>query len=173
MDDVKWVAREPEDVRKLATRSVRILLTLLEEMRVVPANYPVPQFLYDEGGSFIREVLDGTQPVPSKVLIRHRYSDDPTAMESYPFLNEALNIFGIAIHTAQPEKLAGCCRQARERLRQPSCGCWQTQSHPAAWLLRPEPATTRRSDYGRNFSKRHPSPLAVTSSYESKSKLVR
>lgn len=103
MDEMKWVARDREEVKNLATRSGQILLTLLEEMRAVEANHPVPQFLYDEGRSFIREVLNGTQALPSKVLIRHRYSDDPAAMEPYPLLDRALSVFSVAIHAAQPE----------------------------------------------------------------------
>ena len=57
----------------------------------------------DEGAQFIRDVLDGTHPVPSNVVIRHRYSDDWKAMEPYPLLDEALNVFSLSVNTAQPE----------------------------------------------------------------------
>lgn len=101
--EVKYITPPPEVVKDLAQRSGRVLLALLEEMRVIKANYPVAQFLYDEGAPFIRSVLDGTHPLPSKVVIRHRYSDDWEAMEPYPLLDKALNVFCIAIHSAQPE----------------------------------------------------------------------
>ena len=100
---VKYITQDPEVVKDLAQRSGKVLLALLEEMRVIKANYPVAQFLYDEGATFIRSVLDGSHPLPSKVSIRHRYSDDWEAMEPYPLLNEALNVFSVAIHSAQPE----------------------------------------------------------------------
>ena len=103
MDNIKWITRDAAEVKDLAMRSGRILLQLLEEMRVIKENYPVAQFLYDEGAQFIRDVLDGTHPVPSKVVIRHRYSDNWEAMEPHPLLNEALSVFSVAIHTAQPE----------------------------------------------------------------------
>lgn len=102
-NEVKWIAQDAQVVKDLALRSGKILLALLEEMRLIKANYPVPQFLYDEGAQFIRDVLDGTHPVPSKVVIRHRYSDDWEAMEPYPLLDKALNVFSLSINTAQPE----------------------------------------------------------------------
>ena len=101
--EVKYIAQDPAVVKDLAQRSGEVLLALLEEMRVIKANYPVAQFLYDEGGPFSRSVLDGTHPLPSKVVIRHRYSDDWEAMEPYPLLVDALGVFSIAIHSAQPE----------------------------------------------------------------------
>jgi hypothetical protein len=101
--ETKWIEQDPEVVKDLAQRSGQILLALLEEMRVIKANYPVAQFLYDEGAAFIRSVLDGTHPLPSKVSIRHRYYDDWEAMEPYPLLVDALSVFGIAIHSTQPD----------------------------------------------------------------------
>lgn len=101
--EVKYITQDPEVVKDLAQRAGRVLLALLEEMRVVKANYPVAQFLYDEGAPFIRSVLDGSHPLPSKVSIRHRYSDDWESIEPYPLLVDALGVFSIAIHSAQPE----------------------------------------------------------------------
>jgi hypothetical protein len=104
--EAKWIAQDPEVVKDLAQRSGKVLLALLEEMRTIKANYPVAQFLYDEGAAFIGSVLDGTHPLPSNVVIRHRYSDDWEAMAPYPLLNEALSVFSIAIHSAQPKDWA-------------------------------------------------------------------
>ena len=102
-NEVKWISQDAQVVKDLALRSGKILLALLEEMRLIKSNYPVAQFLYDEGAQFIRDVLDGTHPVPSNVVIRHRYSDDWEAMEPYPLLDEALNVFSLSVNTAQPE----------------------------------------------------------------------
>jgi hypothetical protein len=101
--ETNYIEQDPEVVRDLAQRSGKVLLALLEEMRVLDANYPVAQFLYDEGAPFIRSVLDGSHPLPSKVVIRHRYYDDWKALEPYPLLSEALSVFSVAIHAAQPE----------------------------------------------------------------------
>jgi len=105
MTSYEYVAREVEDVKNMAFRSGRILLTLLEEMKGIESNYPVAPFLYDEGAPFIHEVLDGSHSLPSSIVIRHRYSDDPEAMEPYPLLDKALNIFSMCIHKAQPSVL--------------------------------------------------------------------
>jgi hypothetical protein len=101
--EAKYITQDPEVVKDLAQRSGQILLALLEEMRIIKANYPVAQFLYDEGATFIKSVLDGTHPLPSKAFIRHRYSDDWDAIQPYPLLVDALDIFSIAIHSAQPD----------------------------------------------------------------------
>ena len=103
MADTNWIAQDDAVVKDLALRSGRILLALLEEMRAIQANYPVAQFLYDEGAPFIRDVVSGVHPLPSKVVIRHRYSDDSDAMAPYPLLDEALNVFSLSINKAQPE----------------------------------------------------------------------
>lgn len=103
LPETKYITQDPEVVRDLAQRSGKVLLALLEEMRTVKANYPVAQFLYDEGAPFIRSVLDGSHPLPSKVSIRHRYYDDWDAMEPYPLLIDALSVFSIAIHSVQPD----------------------------------------------------------------------
>lgn len=105
MTSYEYIARETEEVKDMAFRSGRILLTLLDEMREIETNYPVAPFLYDEGAPFIHQVLDGSHPLPSSVVIRHRYSDDPEAMEPYPLLDKALNIFSMCIHRAQPSVL--------------------------------------------------------------------
>lgn len=101
--EANYIEQDHEVVRDLAQRSGKVLLALLEEMRVIKANYPVAQFLYDEGAPFIRSVLDGSHPLPSTVVIRHRYYDDWEALEPYPLLSEALSVFSVAIHAAQPQ----------------------------------------------------------------------
>lgn len=101
--ETSYIEQDPKVVRDLAQRSGKVLLALLEEMRVLDANDPVAQFLYDEGAPFIRSVLDGSHPLPSKAVIRHRYYDDWKALEPYPLLSEALGVFSVAIHAAQPQ----------------------------------------------------------------------
>lgn len=82
--ETKYIIQDTNTVKDLARRSGRILLALLEEMRVVKDNYPVPQFLCDEGAVFIHSVLDGTHSLSSKTVIRHRCHDDWEAIGPYP-----------------------------------------------------------------------------------------
>lgn len=103
MVEAKWVSIDKMRVDKLAKRSGRILLTLLEELKNASGDHSVPKHLYDESVSFVTGVLDGSHSVPSDVVVRHRYSDDDSAMAPFPLLKEAFSVFSIAIHKVQPE----------------------------------------------------------------------
>jgi hypothetical protein len=130
--ETRYITQDPYIVKDLAQRSGKVLLALLEEMRAIKANYPVAQFLYDEGAEFIRSVLDGTHSLPSKVVIRHRYSDDWEAMEAYPLLHKALNVFSVAIHAAQPEDWPNYVDQLEEDFANREVGAGRVRSRPHA-----------------------------------------
>ena len=125
----EYVARDVDEVKDMASRSGRILLTLLEEMRVINSNHPVAQFLYEEGAQFICDVLDGRHPLPSSVVIRHRYSDAPESMEPYPLLDKALNIFSLSIHTVQPSVLPQWLEQLESDFAEREVGAGRRQRH--------------------------------------------
>ena len=97
---IMYIMQDPKVVKDLAQRSGRVLLALLEEMRV---NHSVAQSLHDWLEPFIRSVLDGTGLLPSEMTFNFRLYDEHRAFEPYPLLEEALNIFSIAIHAAQPD----------------------------------------------------------------------
>lgn len=101
--EAKWIEQDPEVVKGLAKRSGQILLALLEEMR---ANHSVAQSLHEWLAPFIRSVLDGTCFLPSEMVFNFRLYDEHGAFDPYPLLEEAVGIFSIAIHLAQPEDWA-------------------------------------------------------------------
>lgn len=97
---IMYIMQDPKVVKDLAQRSGRVLLALLEEMR---PDHPVAQSLHDWLEPFIRSVLDGTCLLPSEMTFNFRLYDEHGALEPYPLLEEALSIFSIAIHAAQPD----------------------------------------------------------------------
>ncbi len=99
--DSEWTKQDPEVVRDLAKRSGKILLALLDEMCAVEANNPLARLMYDDNARFIRSVLDGTEPVPSEVLIRYRDYDNPELTEPYPLLVDAMTVFKSSISSVQ------------------------------------------------------------------------